>query len=121
MKGGGRNVGWSNQTWFRADTLLLMNELQGLADVYPQVSIATDDTSAVSMQEAINLIGQIAAHEGLKTDVAAQTNDIWREYKWGEVDLTKPVSRAEMAVLIDKILDPFHRKEIDIHGSYTNK
>lgn len=121
MKGVGRNVGWSNQTWFRADTLLLMNELQGLADVYPQVSIATDDTSAVSMQEAINLIGQIAAHEGLKTDVAAQTNDIWREYKWGEVDLTKPVSRAEMAVLIDKILDPFHRKEIDIHGSYTNK
>lgn len=121
MKGVGRNVGWSNQTWFRADTLLLMNELQGLADVYPQVSIATDDTSAVSMQEAINLIGQIAAHEGLKTDVAARTNDIWREYKWGEVDLTKPVSRAEMAVLIDKILDPFHRKKIDIHGSYTNK
>lgn len=121
MKGVGRNVGWSNQTWFRADTLLLMNELQGLADVYPQVSIATDDTSAVSMQEAINLIGQIAAHEGLKTDVAARTNDIWREYKWGEVDLTKPVSRAEMAVLIDKILDTFHRKEIDIHGSYTNK
>lgn len=121
MKGVGRNVGWSNQTWFRADTLLLMNELQGLADVYPQVSIATDDTSAVSMQEAINLIGQIVAYEGLKTDVAVQTNDIWREYKWGEVDLTKPVSRAEMAVLIDKILDPFHRKEIDIHGSYTNK
>lgn len=121
MKGVGRNVGWSNQTWFRADTLLLMNELQGLADVYPQVSIATDDTSAVSMQEAINLIGQIAAHEGLKTDVAARTSDIWREYKWGEVDLTKPVSRAEMAVLIDKILDPFHRKEIDIHGSYTDK
>lgn len=121
MKGVGRNVGWSNQTWFRADTLLLMNELQGLADVYPQVSIATDDTSVVSMQEAINLIGQIAAHEGLKTDVAARTNDIWREYKWGEVGLTKPVSRAEMAVLIDKILDPFHRKEIDIHGSYTNK
>lgn len=121
MKGVGRNVGWSNQTWFRADTLLLMNELQGLADVYPQVSIATDDTSAVSMQEAINLIGQIAAHEGLKTDIVAQTNDIWREYKWGEVDLTRPVSRAEMAVLIDKILDPFHRKEIDIHGSYTDK
>ena len=121
MKGVGRNVGWSNQTWFRADTLLLMNELQGLADVYPQVSIATDDNSAVSMQEAINLIEQIAAHEGLKTDVAARTSDIWREYKWGEVDLTKPVSRAEMAVLIDKILDPFHRKEIDIHGSYTNK
>lgn len=121
MKGVGRNVGWSNQTWFRTDTLLLMNELQGLADVYPQVSIATDDTSAVSMQEAINLIGQIAAHEGLKTDIVAQTNDIWREYKWGEVDLTRPVSRAEMAVLIDKILDPFHRKEIDIHGSYTDK
>lgn len=121
MKGVGRNVGWSNQTWFRADTLLLMNELQGLADVYPQVSIATDDTSAVSMQEAINLIEQIVAYEGLKTDVAVQTNDIWREYKWGEVDLTRPVSRAEMAVLIDKILDPFHRKEIDIHGSYTNK
>lgn len=121
MKGIGRNVGWSNQTWFRADTLLLMNELQGLAEVYPQIQVAADDTSVVSLQKAMDLTGQIAADEGLKVDVAALTRDLWKEYQWGEPAPYQAVSRAEMAVLIDRILDPFHRKRIDIHGTYQDK
>lgn len=35
LKGIGKSVDWSNQMWFRADTLLLANELKGLGDVYP--------------------------------------------------------------------------------------
>ena len=34
----GKSVDWSNQMWFRADTLLLANELKGLGDVYPFVN-----------------------------------------------------------------------------------
>lgn len=33
LKGIGKSVDWSNQMWFRADTLLLANELKGLGDV----------------------------------------------------------------------------------------
>lgn len=32
LKGIGKSVDWSNQMWFRADTLLLANELKGLGD-----------------------------------------------------------------------------------------
>lgn len=35
LKGEGKNVDWSNQTWLRADTVLLASELDGLFDVYP--------------------------------------------------------------------------------------
>lgn len=38
LKGIGKSVDWSNQMWFRADTLLLANELKGLGDVYPFVN-----------------------------------------------------------------------------------
>lgn len=119
MRGIGRNVEWSNQTWFRSDTLLLRNELQGISDVYPSVVVSADDASAVSLQEAMDLVKRIAADEQLNVDVDAQIRHIWQEYRWGEVDVKKNVSRAEMALIIDKILDPFHKKEIDIHGAFV--
>lgn len=119
MKGVGRNVEWSNQTWFRADTLLLMNELQGLSDVYSSIDIQDSDTSTVSLQRAADLIKKIALAEGLNMEVDKMIENIWKEYQLGTVNWTKDISRAEMALLIDLILNPFNRKLVDIHGSYV--
>ncbi|MCS2387608.1 hypothetical protein NXV57_05330 [Bacteroides thetaiotaomicron] len=48
LKGVGKNVDWSNQTWLRADTVLLASELDGLFEVYP---VAKDE---FKKQERIN-------------------------------------------------------------------
>lgn len=118
MKGVGRNVEWSNQTWFRADTLLLANELQGLSDVYSNVDIQDSDISPVTLKRAADLIKKIAADEDMNIEVDKMIENIWKEYQLGIVDWTKNISRGEMALMIDLILNPFNTKSVDIHGSY---
>lgn len=38
--------------------------------------------------------------------------ELWTEFQWGNVDWTENVSRAKMALLIDKILDPFNKNKL---------
>lgn len=118
LKGIGKNVEWSNQSWLRADTLLLASELSGLFDVYPTSKEWFDKsgTDTFSIQEAIQLIHKIAESERLNI-----TNDvefIWESYGLPNWDLKRNILRGEMAVLIDRMLDPFNKKKITITGQY---
>lgn len=121
LKGVGRNVEWSNQTWFRADTLLLASELHGLAEVYPQVSVtlSAKQNSPITIQESIGLLKTLMHSEGLETtDINESVRRIWTEYELENFDLSRNILRSEMAVLIDRMLDPFNRKQIDITGKF---
>lgn len=42
----------------------------------------------------------------------------WAALKLGQFDKNKPLKRAELAILIDFYLDPFHKKEIDWKGYF---
>ena len=67
LKGIGKSVDWSNQMWFRADTLLLANELKGLGDVYPFVNKQVfEGNNTISIQKATELVGEIAEKEGIE-------------------------------------------------------
>lgn len=121
LKGMGRNVEWSNQTWFRADTLLLASELDGLAEIYPQVSATLNakQNSPMTIQESIGLLITLMQSEGLETvDINENVRRIWIEYGLENFDLSRNMLRSEMAVLIDRMLDPFNRKQIDITGKF---
>ena len=121
LKGVGRNVEWSNQTWFRADTLLLASELQGLAEIYPQVSTTLNakQNSPMTIQESIGLLSTLMQSEGLETvDINEKARKIWIEYGLENFDLSRNILRGEMTVLIDRMLDPFNCKQIDITGKF---
>lgn len=67
LKGIGKSVDWSNQMWFRADTLLLANELKGLGDVYPFVNKQVfEGNNTISIQKATELVGEIAEKKVLR-------------------------------------------------------
>lgn len=117
LKGIGKSVEWSNQMWFRADTVLLANELEGILDVYPYVDKQQfEKNNALSVQESIELIKNIAHKEGLefKED---QIKELWADFGLKNLDKSRSILRGEMALLIDQILNPFDRK-IDITGKY---
>lgn len=119
LKGMGKNVDWSNQTWLRTDTLLLTNELDGLIDVYPSVpkELVAGEVKPLSIQEAVELVQHVAVAEGIN-DKAIDLEAIWRTYGFQNLDKTRPILRGEMAVLIDQVLDPFNKKQVDIYGQY---
>ncbi|GAE16848.1 FAD-dependent oxidoreductase [Bacteroides pyogenes] len=118
LKGVGKNVGWSNQTWLRADTLLLISELDGLFEIYPKSKEMFEKKKAetLSIQEAASLVRNISETEGL--DAAVDLDEIWRNYGLQNLNPKRDILRGEMALLIDQVLDPFNRKQVDITGEY---
>ncbi len=118
LKGVGRNVNWSNQTWLRADTLLLASELKGFSEVYPYMTFATEADRTVTVGEAINIIREIAAKEQIEGDMLKKSEEVWKAFNLKDFDLKRNILRGEMAVLTDCLLDPFNRKTVDIRGHY---
>ena len=118
LKGIGKSVDWANQMWFRADTLLLANELEGLGDVYPFVNKQIiEGNNTISIQKATEMIGEIAEKEGIEIK-EGRVEEIWNEFDLKNFDMDRDILRSEMAILIDQILDPFNNKKVDIIGQY---
>lgn len=114
LKSIGKCVGWNNQTWFRSDTLLLKSELEGLIDYYPQIPSSMFVNEPMSVSEAIDLLKKLSKYSS--HDIKKRVREIWDQYDWGELRYSRHLLRGEMAVLIDKILDPFNRFNVNIEG-----
>jgi hypothetical protein len=122
LKGTGKSVGWSNQTWLRADTLLSATDIEGLKEVYPQCLLPRLHPS-VTAKEALNLISDIARSEQICIDggVERRAAEIYAKYGWGKVEMRLPVTRGAFAALVDELLDPFNRKSVDLYGAMNGE
>lgn len=118
LKGVGKHVDWSNQTWLRADTVLLASELDGLFDVYPaaKTHFTKGEAETLTVEEAAQLVQTISKAEGIKTKIDLET--LWKTYGLQELDMKRDILRGEMAILIDQQLDAFNRKQVDIKGKF---
>ena len=116
LKGVGKNVEWSNQTWLRADTVLLSSELSGLYEFYPSVKSNLDMQVAkgVTTQNFMKLVSEIAQEEGKKMDT--DFGKVWKDCGLNTWNPNAEIIRGDAAVIIDKVLDPFHAKQINIKG-----
>ncbi|MFA6870860.1 MAG: FAD-dependent oxidoreductase [Bacteroidaceae bacterium] len=123
LKGVGRNVEWANQTWLRADTCLLADELAGLQTVYPMIAGLPSTKEAVTIEQALSLIQQCAATEKIRLSPSPlqQAEQLWKRFGWGKIDTTEKIKRGQMALLMDQLLHPFEKKEITITGEYIHK
>lgn len=124
LKGEGRNVGWANQTWLRADTLLLSTELDGLKENYPKMTYQLpNDTIALTVNDVIGVIENIISTHGIDntTDVKSLANNIFKEYNITIENNLQNITRGEFALLIDAILNPFEYQDVSLHGQFINK
>lgn len=111
LRGEGRNVEWSNQTWFRADTVLIGTELEGIREIYPTVVFELQ-AEPLSMRDAVAMVNRIADVENIRhTTVEAAAA------KYGiDIHQERAILRGEMAVLIDEVLDPFNSRSVSLRG-----
>ena len=121
LQGVGKNEGWANQTWLRIEDPLYYSELGGLKDVYPTITLPENE-EAISIGEAIEMINEIAKKEKIELNIDIQdwAKANFRNYDFDAFDLNRNIKRGEMALLLDKALDPFTKKQIDIHGYFMN-
>ena len=118
MKGVGKNVAWSNETWFRAEEPLLGDELEGLREIYPKAELSLS-SAAVTAGQAIGMIEIIAKSEGIEINAKA-FREILSKYGIKDTSMKRTISRKEMAILLDGMLDPFGKKPVDIHGKFLD-
>ena len=119
LKGTGKNVGWSNQTWLRADTLLLASELDGLSELYPLWKNEAAGNTPVTVEAAVDIIAKVSGKEAAA--ITAEAEKVWKDYGMGEWQPKRNILRGEWAVLLDRILDPFHAKTVDMTGALVEQ
>lgn len=122
LHGKGKHVGWSNQTWLEADSILNHEALANLSSVYPSWKAALVDQSTVSLRELENVIKEIATSEklSLPTDLDAAISEIYIKFRLGSTSLDKAVTRKQMAVLIDQLLHPFETRDVNLFGEFIS-
>lgn len=112
IKGKGMNKGWENQTWFLKDSVMTCDELaEGLSSYYTSVDKGKE------LVNISNLKGTLSKITGFSKDEIS--NILKRESKslmLENIDTDRPLTRIEIAVILDRIADPFGSFEIDIFG-----
>ncbi len=112
LRGTGIPYKWANQTWFYPDSSVVTKEfVVNLQDMYPFKF--NSRSQYLTIGEAIDVLRILNYPvEGI--------SEKW--FSWGleNFDIQRKISRAELAVLLDKSLSPFKR-EIDHNGYFKNK
>lgn len=112
LRGEGRNIGWSNETWFRGGDPLRGEEIY-LDNLLPGFKMAPGEITVGTMMQMIRGIGAPVPYGG-----EAQ----WWE-KLGLLDYNpdRPVLRLEAAVVVDAAFDPFSFFQVNYDGNFVNR
>ena len=112
LRGEGRNIGWSNETWFRGGDPLRGEEIY-LDNLLPGFRMTPGEVSIGTMMQMIRGIGG---------GIPAGGEQQWWE-KLGLLDYNpdRPVLRLEAAVVVDAAFDPFGFFEVNYDGNFVNR
>ena len=108
LRGEGRNVGWANQTWFRADDPLMME------DVHPEDFYNGPLGLGSGPVKVGQLLGMI---RGLGAPVPSAAEEWWNNIGLTDYDEDRIVTRLEAAVVMDSSFDPFSMFNVDFNGN----
>ena len=103
IEGVGMTVGWENQSWFRINEAISMDELsRGLHSFDAEIPHIAEQRN-VTVQDLIEH-GSVTAEQ-------------WAEWGLENFDPQRDATRLECAVVIDKVLNPF-AKGVTINGEF---
>lgn len=120
LKGRGVPYKWANQTWFDGDSTVLIKELiNGLKLLNADFDIQLKNNKKFSDQ--ILIIGDAVhiIHVFDKTISEIGIDGDWFEKNGlNNYDYNRPITKKELAVLLDKTIDPFNLISINLDGDF---
>ncbi len=120
LKGEGKNVGWSNETWFNTDKQVNIAELKNdLKDFEPAFEWKSNNAE-LSVNEAIDLVCSMAEFYKIKNVNPRTIVNHWVDNNLNEYNADRKITRKEFAVLLDTYIHPFQLKDVDMKGNFKN-
>ena len=108
LRGEGRNVGWANQTWFRADDPLIAEEIYAAPYYDGRLPLASGPVKVGDFLNMLRLLG---------VPVPASAEDWWSGMGLDNYDSSREITRLEAAVAVDATIDPFNMAGVDYNGN----
>ena len=107
LRGEGRNVGWANETWFRASDPLLAEDI--FKEDYHAGTLPL--SGPVKVGQLLDVL------RGMGVPLSEQTESWWVSLGLTDFDPGRVISRLEAAVVIDAAVDPFTMFDVDYDGN----
>ena len=108
LRGEGRNIGWANQTLFRADEPLLAT------DIHPE-GYYNGHLALGEGEIAIGTLLDVVAQLGVP--LPSPTEEWWESLGLEDFRPQRSITRLEAAVVIDALLEPFEMFNVDFNGN----
>ena len=116
LKGTGIPYQWANQTWFYINSTISIKDFhKGLSDFDNRhiFRFRGDENSPVTIGEAITTLKQFSKILNLENTAFNGLKEKWEgDFGLNNYNESRNISRVELAVLIDKVIDPFHLKQV---------
>jgi hypothetical protein len=107
LEGVGKSEAWNNKLFFYADSLISEKTLlQGLTRFYETKTVPPAIVEKVTVAKVVSLLTPFLSKEQ-KTLQEANIQKTWERLHLKNYNPDRPVTRYEVAVLIDDLLHPF--------------
>lgn len=110
LRGKGEPYQWANRTWFYPDSSV--NGPDFIKHLSPYAKLSAMASDEINIGEAVEIIRE-AGKTNNKTIMVDKA--LWESLGLAQYDTKRKITRAELAVLVDKTLNPFER-HIDHNG-----
>lgn len=104
---------WANRTWFDADSVVTWSELAPALHSYLNKSLFSASDGSLSGRDLLWLLDRF--RPGQIQEV--QLKDLYAASGFSNWDLNRPVRRLELAVTLDRLVDPFGSKGVNHQGN----
>ena len=128
LKGVGKSENWENKNFFYPDNTIGQDEFtSNFLEYYPGIkSFSTDSiltiSSALSFIDFFPLRGK-RTKKTIPTDarnVLEKQKKKWEQAGLKNYEADRPITKRQLAVLLDKLADVFNRKQVDMFGAFEN-
>ena len=109
LRGEGRNVGWANQTWFRADDPLLSEDIYTAGYYNGKLPFVK---GPIKVGDFANMLRMMGVH------LPATLGEWWSGLGLSDYDYDRNITRLEAAVIVDATIDPFNMLGVDYNGNF---
>lgn len=123
LRGRGEPYHWANRTWFYPDSAVQVITLK--KDIAAYINLPNMQHETLQIRDALTVFKAFADqykidHEWLSGSDEAMTDKLrsaWPQWQLKNFEPHRPITRAEFAVLLDKLVDPFWLKQVDHAGN----